>query len=41
MSVDDVLSIIKDYRRIVPRFPTEEIARNYLEHTVIYIPEEV
>ena len=41
MSVDDVLSVIKDYQRIVPRFSTEENARNYLEDTVIYIPEEI
>lgn len=41
MSVDDVLSVVKDYQRLVPRFSTEENARNYLEDTVIYIPEEI
>lgn len=41
MNVDDILSVVKDYQRIVPRFSTEEVARNYLEDTVIYIPEEV
>lgn len=41
MSVDDVISIVKDYQRIVPRFSTEEDARNYLSDTVIFIPEDV
>ena len=41
MSVDDVLSIVQDYQRIVPRFSTVESARNYLSDTVIYIPEDV
>lgn len=40
MSTDDILSVIKDYQRIVPRFSTIEDARNYLADTVIYIPEE-
>ena len=41
MSVDDVISIVKDYQRIVPRFSTEEDARSYLSDTVIFIPEDV
>lgn len=41
MSVDDVISVIKDYQRIVPRFSTEEEARNHLADTVIFIPEDV
>lgn len=41
MSTDDVLSIVQDYQRIVPRFSTEQTARNYLSDTVIYIPEDV
>ncbi len=41
MSTDDIISIIKDYQRIVPRFSNIENARNYLENTVIYIPEDV
>lgn len=40
MSVDDILSVVQDYQRIVPRFSTAEDARNYLSDTVIYIPEE-
>lgn len=41
MSVNDILSIVQDYQRIVPRFSTVEAARNYLSDTVIYIPEDV
>ena len=40
MSVDDVISVVQDYQRIVPRFSTAEEARNYLSDTVIYIPED-
>ena len=40
MSTDDILSIVKDYQRIVPRFSTTKEARDYLSDTVIYIPEE-
>ncbi len=41
MSVDDVISIVKDYQRIVPRFSDIETARGYLSDTVIFIPEEI
>ncbi len=41
MSVDDILSIVQDYQRIVPRFSTTENARTYLSDTVIYIPEDI
>ena len=41
MSTDDIISVIKDYQRIVPRFSTESEARNYLADTVIYIPEDI
>ena len=41
MSVDDILSVVKDYQRIVPRFSTAEDARNYLSDTVIFIPEDI
>ena len=40
MSVNDVISVVKDYQRIVPRFSTEDDARDYLADTVIYIPED-
>lgn len=41
MSVDDILSIVKDYQTIVPRFSTETDARNYLSDTIIFVPEDV
>ncbi len=41
MSTDDVLSVVKDYQRIVPRFSNYEEARNYLEDAVIFIPEDI
>lgn len=40
MSVDDIISIVQDYQRIVPRFASAEDVRNYLSDTVIFIPEE-
>ena len=40
MSSDDVISIVKDYQRIVPRGSSIEEARNYLSDTVIFIPED-
>lgn len=41
MSADDILSVVKDYQRIVPRHSTEVDARSFLEDTVIFIPEDV
>ena len=41
MSTDDIISIVRDYQRIVPRFSTIEDARNYLSDAVIFIPEDV
>lgn len=41
MSTDDILSVVRDYQRIVPRFSDINDARSYLDDTVIFIPEEV
>ena len=41
MSVDDILSIVKDYQRIVPRNSDYSSIRNYLSDAVIFIPEEI
>lgn len=41
MSVNDILSVVRDYQRIVPRNTPIEEVRNYLSDTVIYIPEDV
>ncbi len=40
MSVDDIISVVQDYQRIVPRFSSAEEVRNYLSDTVIFIPED-
>lgn len=41
VSANDVISIVRDYQRIVPRFVSIEEAYEYLTDTVIFIPEEV
>ena len=41
MSTEDILSVVQDYQRIVPRHSTIADARNYLADTVIFIPEDV
>lgn len=41
MSTDDIISVVKEYQRIVPRFSNYQDARNYLEDTVIFIPEDI
>ena len=41
MSVDDILSVVRDYQNIVPRFSSAEDTRNYLSDTVFYLPEDI
>ena len=41
MSVDDILSVVRDYQTIVPRFSSAEDTRNYLSDTVIYLSEDI
>ena len=41
MSSEDIISVVRDYQRIVPRGCNAEDVRNYLSDTVIFIPEEV
>jgi len=41
LSTNDILSVVKDYQRIVPRGINYEAVREYLEDTVIYLPEEI
>ena len=41
MLTDDIISIVKDCQRIVPRFSTEKEARDYLSDKVVFIPEDV
>lgn len=40
MSSEDILSVVRDYQRIVPRGICSEEVRSYLADTVIFIPEE-
>ena len=41
MSTEDIISVVQDYQRIVPRSLTMKEAKNYLDDVVIYIPEDV
>ena len=41
LSTEDIISVVKDYQRIVPRFSNIDDVRNYLSDTVIFIPEDV
>ena len=41
MSTDDIISVVKDYQRIVPRFCSENDARDFLSDAVIFIPEDI
>ena len=41
MSTEDIISVIKAYKRIVPRFSTEEDARDYLSDVAIFLPEDI
>ena len=41
MSTEDVISVVQDYQRVVPRFSTINEARSYLEDIVIFIPEDI
>jgi len=40
MSTEDIISVVREYQRIVPRFSSSETARNYLSDTIIFIPED-
>ena len=41
LSANDIISIVQDYQRIVPRSVSLETAISYLEDEVIYIPEDI
>ena len=41
LSVDDIISVVQDYQRFVPRASRIAEARTYLEDTVVYIPEDL
>ena len=41
MSTDDVISVVREYQRIVKLRSSSEEVRNQLEDCVIFIPEDV
>ena len=41
MSADDIISVVSEFQRIVPRGANSGNVRDYLENTVIFIPEDV
>ena len=41
LSAEDIMSVVQDFQRIVPRFSSKNDARNYLEDTVIFLPEDI
>ena len=41
MSTEDIISVVRDYQRIVPRGMSIEDTRSLLEDTVVYIPEDI
>ena len=41
MTTNDIISVIREYQRIVPRGADLSDVRSYLDDTVIYIPEDI
>lgn len=41
LTADDVLSIISEYQKIVPRFSNSQMTRFLLNDKKIYLPEDV
>lgn len=41
LSAEDIISVVQDYQRIVPRFSSIEDVKNYLSDTIIFVPEDV
>ena len=41
MSTDDVISVVREYQRVVKIRSSSEEVRNQLEDCVIFIPEDV
>ena len=41
LSTEDIISIVRDYQRIVPRHACSKDIYNYLTDAVIFIPEDV
>ena len=41
MSTEDILSVIRDYQKAVPRGISSEETRGYLGDIVIFLPEDI
>lgn len=41
LTADDVITIVKEYQKLVPRNCSYEEIRNYLTDAVIFIPEDI
>lgn len=41
MSAEDIIAVVQEYQRIVPRHSCNCEIRDYLSDTVMYIPEDV
>lgn len=41
LTADDIISVVQDYQRIVPRASNYESIRDYLCDSVVYLPEDV
>ena len=41
LSTSDIISVVQEYQRIVPRQADYSETINFLDDTVIYIPEDV
>ncbi len=41
LSTSDIISVVQEYQRIVPRHAEYSETINFLDDTVIYIPEDV
>lgn len=41
MSTDDVISVVREYQRVVKLRSSSEEVRNQLEDCIIFIPEDV
>ena len=40
LSTEDILAVVRDYQRIVPRFSNIENVRDFLSDTVVFLPED-
>ena len=41
LTTDDVISVVREYQRVVNQYKNIDNIRDCLENTVIYIPEDV